>query len=143
MSIKIINSQSCQTLDDWLYYIEQSHPIDKIELGLARVEAVATNGQLQHLPGKKVLIAGTNGKGTTARCIEQLLLAQGATVGVYSSPHLLRFNERLRINGQDVADHYWVAAFAYVEQLRGDIGLTYFEFTTLVAFYLLRQAKLD
>ncbi|CAM3860583.1 bifunctional tetrahydrofolate synthase/dihydrofolate synthase [Rheinheimera salexigens] len=143
MSTTIINSQSCQTLDDWLYYIEQSHPIDKIELGLARVEAVANKGQLQHLPGKKVLIAGTNGKGTTARCIEQLLLAQGATVGVYSSPHLLRFNERLRINGQDVADNDWVAAFAYIEQLRGDIGLTYFEFTTLVSFHLLRQAKLD
>jgi dihydrofolate synthase / folylpolyglutamate synthase len=143
MSTTIINSQSCQSLADWLCYIEQSHPIDKIELGLARVAAVASKGQLQHLPGKKVLIAGTNGKGTTARCIEQLLLAQGATVGVYSSPHLLRFNERLRINGQDLADSAWVDAFAYVEQLRGDIGLTYFEFTTLVSFYLLRQAKLD
>ncbi|MGI5308783.1 bifunctional tetrahydrofolate synthase/dihydrofolate synthase [Rheinheimera sp. WS51] len=143
MSTTTLNSQSCQTLDDWLCYIEQSHPIDKIDLGLARVEAVAAKGQLQDLPGKKVLIAGTNGKGTTACCIEQLLLAQGATVGVYSSPHLLRFNERLRINGQDVADDDWLAAFAFVEQLRGDVGLTYFEFTTLVSFYLLRQAKLD
>lgn len=143
MSTTIINSQSCQTLDDWLYYIEQSHPIDKIELGLARVAAVAKKGQLHHLPGKKVLIAGTNGKGTTARCLELLLLAQGATVGVYNSPHLLHFNERLRINGHDLADSAWVDAFAFVEQLRGDIALTYFEFTTLVSFYLLRQAQPD
>lgn len=143
MSTRILNSQSCQTLDDWLCYIEQSHPIDNIELGLDRVATVASKGQLQQLPGKKVLIAGTNGKGTTARCVEQLLLAQGATVGVYSSPHLLHFNERLRINDKDVPASEWVAAFAYVEQLRGELKLTYFEFTTLVAFYLLRQAKVD
>ena len=113
----------------------------QIELGLERVYAVAARANLQHLPGKKVLIAGTNGKGTTACCIEQLLLAQGKTVGVYSSPHLLQFNERLRINGQDVADADWVSAFAYVEALRQDIALTYFEFTTLVAFRLLQQQQ--
>ena len=113
----------------------------QIELGLDRVYAVAARADLQHLPGKKVLIAGTNGKGTTACCIEQLLLAQGKTVGVYSSPHLLQFNERLRINGQDVADADWVSAFAFVEALRQDIALTYFEFTTLVAFRLLQQQQ--
>ena len=143
MSTAILSSQSCHTLTDWLCYIEQSHPIHRIELGLERVRQVATKGSLQQLPGKKVLIAGTNGKGTTARCIEQILLAQGATVGVYSSPHLLAFNERLRINGLDVSDDAWVSAFHYVEQLRHDIALTYFEFTTLVAFYLLRQAGVD
>ncbi|WP_240223357.1 bifunctional tetrahydrofolate synthase/dihydrofolate synthase [Rheinheimera hassiensis] len=139
----VLNSQSCQSLADWLCYIEQSHPVHQIELGLDRVYAVAARADLQHLPGKKVLIAGTNGKGTTACCIEQLLLAQGKTVGVYSSPHLLQFNERLRINGQDVADADWISAFAFVEALRQDIALTYFEFTTLVAFRLLQQQQPD
>lgn len=141
MSVQDLNSQSCQTLADWLYYIEQSHPIDKIELGLERVQRVAARGDLAALPGKVILIAGTNGKGTTARTLEQLLLAQGHSVGVYSSPHLLHFNERLRVNNQDVADQDWLAAFALVEQLRQDTPLTYFEFTTLVAFAILRQMQ--
>lgn len=143
MSVQPLTSQSCRTLADWLCYIEQSHPIEKIELGLQRVSDVARRGNLAALPGKVVLIAGTNGKGTTARTLEQLLLAQGYRVGVYSSPHLLHFNERLRLNGQDVADNAWVEAFQLVEQLRQDIPLTYFEFTTLVAFAILRAEQPD
>ncbi len=143
MSVQHLSSQSCQSLADWLYYIEQSHPIEQIALGLERVLQVAARGDLAKLPGKVVLIAGTNGKGTTARTLEQLLLAQGHNVGVYSSPHLLHFNERLRINGQDVADADWLAAFRLVEQLRGSIALTYFEFTTLVAFAILREVQPD
>ncbi|MGP9802221.1 bifunctional tetrahydrofolate synthase/dihydrofolate synthase [Rheinheimera sp. NSM] len=143
MSTAILNSQSCHSLADWLCYIEQSHPIHQIELGLERVLRVAQQADLQQLPGKTILIGGTNGKGTTARCLEQLLLAQGFSVGVYSSPHLLHFNERLRLNGSDVADADWVSAFAFIEQLRGDIALTYFEFTTLVAFRLLQQHQVD
>jgi dihydrofolate synthase/folylpolyglutamate synthase len=143
MSVQPLTSQSCHTLADWLCYIEQSHPIEKIELGLQRVSDVARRGNLAALPGKVVLIAGTNGKGTTARTLEQLLLAQGYRVGVYSSPHLLHFNERLRLNGQDVADNAWLAAFQLVEQLRQDTPLTYFEFTTLVAFAILRAEQPD
>lgn len=143
MSVQPLTSQSCHTLADWLCYIEQSHPIEKIELGLQRVIEVASRGNLADLPGKVVLIAGTNGKGTTARTLEQLLQVQGYSVGVYSSPHLLRFNERLRINGVDVADAEWLDAFQLVEQLRQDTALTYFEFTTLVAFAILRHAQPD
>lgn len=143
MSVQPLTSQSCHTLADWLCYIEQSHPIEKIELGLQRVNDVASRGNLAVLPGKVVLIAGTNGKGTTARTLEQLLLAQGYQVGVYSSPHLLHFNERLRLNGQDVADEAWIEAFQLVEQLRQDTPLTYFEFTTLVAFAILRAEQPD
>tara|TARA_R110002126_G_scaffold33382_44_gene104652 strand:+ start:10685 stop:11959 length:1275 start_codon:yes stop_codon:yes gene_type:complete len=136
-------SQSCQSLADWLCYIEHSHPIDKIELGLERVNYVAKQADLALLPGKVLLIAGTNGKGTTARVLEQLLLAQGLRVGVYSSPHLLQFNERLRINNRDVADPLWVEAFNRIEALRGDTALTYFEFTTLAAFSILKQHPVD
>ncbi|MEO3878516.1 bifunctional tetrahydrofolate synthase/dihydrofolate synthase [Rheinheimera fenheensis] len=143
MSTAISASQSCHSLADWLCYIEQSHPIHQIELGLKRVQQVAARANLQLLPGKVIIIGGTNGKGTTARAIEQLLLAQGKRVGVYSSPHLLAFNERLRIDGSDVADAEWVAAFAFVEQLREQTALTYFEFTTLVAFRILQQQQPD
>lgn len=143
MSDTLKLSQSRQSLADWLCYIEQSHPADKIELGLERVSQVAGRAELALLPGKVVLIAGTNGKGSTARTLEQLLLAQGFTVGVYSSPHLLRFNERLRINNQDVADELWVDAFALVEALRADTALTYFEFTTLAAFAVLKRQPVD
>lgn len=136
-------SQSCQTLTDWLCYIEQKHPQHQIELGLGRVLKIAQRADLHLLPGKKILIAGTNGKGTTARTLEQLCTVQGLSVGVYSSPHLLKFNERLRINGEDVADALWCEAFTFIEQLRGDIELTYFEFTTLASFYLLKQQQPD
>jgi len=136
-------SQSSPSLADWLCYIEQKHPQHQIELGLNRIRLVAERAGLQQLPGKKILIAGTNGKGTTARTLEQLLLAQGFSVGVYSSPHLLNFNERLRLNGQDVADPLWLDAFGFVEQLRADTELTYFEFTTLVAFRILCQLQPD
>ncbi len=137
-STALLQSQSCHSLADWLCYIEQSHPIEKIELGLGRVQSVAERAALAQLPGTVILIAGTNGKGTTARTLEQLLLAQGLSVGVYSSPHLLRFNERLRINGADVADELWVEGLKQVESLRADIALTYFEFTTLAAFAILK-----
>lgn len=137
-STALLQSQSCQSLADWLCYIEQSHPIEKIELGLGRVLTVAARADLAQLPGIVILIAGTNGKGTTARTLEQLLLAQGFSVGVYSSPHLLRFNERLRIDGVDVADDLWVEGLRQVESLRADTALTYFEFTTLAAFAILK-----
>ncbi|WP_254795396.1 bifunctional tetrahydrofolate synthase/dihydrofolate synthase [Arsukibacterium indicum] len=138
-----MSSQSCQTLADWLCYIEQSHPIDKIDLGLERVKQVADRADLANLPGKVVLIAGTNGKGSTARILEQLLLAQGFSVGVYSSPHLLRFNERLRLNNYDVDDALWVDAMAEIEALRQDTALTYFEFTTLAALLILKRRPVD
>ncbi len=137
------NGQSCKTLHDWLCYIEQSHPIEKIELGLGRVQQVAEVADLHNLPGKKILIAGTNGKGTTARTLEQLLLVQGYSVAVYTSPHLLRFNERLRLNGQDASDEQWVEGLAQVEAARGNIPLTYFEFTTLAAFAVMKTANVE
>lgn len=139
----ITGVKSERTLDDWLYYLEQQHPVHEIKLGLERVLHVAARADLHLLPGKVVLIAGTNGKGTTARALEVLLLAQGFSVGVYSSPHLLKFNERLRINQHDVTDGDWIAALSFVEQLRAETALTYFEFTTLAAFSILKQQQPD
>ncbi|MDP4985132.1 bifunctional tetrahydrofolate synthase/dihydrofolate synthase [Pseudoalteromonas tunicata] len=136
-----IPSQS-SSLDDWLCYLEGIHPTN-IEMGLTRVTAVAEKMGLLSLKSKIILIAGTNGKGTTARCLEALLLAQNFTVGTYASPHLIKYNERVRLNGQQLDDHYHVAAFAALEKGRGDISMTYFEFGTLGALEIFRHTEPD
>jgi len=134
-----INSQS---LGDWLSYLESIHP-SEIELGLTRVKQVATRlGLLEDL-GHVILVGGTNGKGSTCAYLEQLLLASGKTTGVFSSPHIIRYNERVRINGNELADNFHVQALRFVEQGRGDTSLTYFEFNTLAALYLMKQANVD
>lgn len=132
-----------QSLNDWLFYLEQQHP-SEIELGLARVKQTAEQADIKEFANSKVvLVAGTNGKGTTIRFIESYLLAQGKTVGVYSSPHLFKYNERVRINGQDASDQQHIDSLSYIEEKRQDIPLTYFEFGTLAGLRLLQQSNLD
>lgn len=132
-----------QSLNDWLFYLEQQHP-SEIELGLSRVKKTAEQAGIKTFPNSKVvLVAGTNGKGTTIRFIESYLLAQGKTVGVYSSPHLFKYNERVRINGQDASDEQHIDSLSFIEEKRQDIPLTYFEFGTLAGLRLLQQSNLD
>lgn len=139
MKIAPPNSQS---LNDWLSYLESIHP-SEIELGLARVKAVAIKLGLLEQLGKTILVGGTNGKGSTCAYIEQLLLAAGKTTGVFSSPHLIVYNERLRINGEQLPDEQHVEAIQFIDQGRGDTSLTYFEFNTLAALYLMKKAAVD
>ncbi|AZZ91719.1 bifunctional tetrahydrofolate synthase/dihydrofolate synthase [Hahella sp. KA22] len=130
-------------LSDWLDYVSQLHT-QVIEMGLDRVNDVFRRlCRNARLAKTVVTLAGTNGKGSTLAAVEALALAAGKTVGAYTSPHILRFNERVRINGVDVSDEALEAAFAAVETARGQTALTYFEFTTLVGFYLFQQARLD
>ena len=136
-----IPSQS-SSLDDWLFYLESVHPAN-IEMGLERVATVANNIGLLNTSSKIILIGGTNGKGTTARCLESLLLAQGYSVGTYASPHLIRYNERVRINGQELDDQYHVDAFNMLEQGRGRTPLTYFEYGTLGALAIFKRFEVD
>ena len=136
-----IPSQSSR-LDDWLCYLEQIHPAN-IEMGLERVQNVADKMGLVHTPSKVILIAGTNGKGNTAQCLEKLLLSQGYSVGTYASPHLIRYNERVRINGAELDDQYHVDAFNSLEQGRGDVPLTYFEYGTLAALAIFKREAVD
>ena len=136
-----IPSQS-SSLDDWLFYLESVHPAN-IEMGLERVATVANNIGLLNTSSKIILIGGTNGKGTTARCLESLLLAQGYSVGTYASPHLIRYNERVRINGQELDDQYHVDAFNMLEQGRGSTPLTYFEYGTLGALAIFKRFEVD
>lgn len=133
---------SLNTLDDWLAYIERQHPRN-IALGLDRVRVVATAMGLGKPAAQVITVGGTNGKGSTVAFIEAIARAAGWRVGAYTSPHLLRYNERVRIDGDDVADEPLIEAFAAVERARGDTALTYFEFGTLAALHLFERAQLD
>jgi dihydrofolate synthase / folylpolyglutamate synthase len=137
--------QNLTTLDDWLAYAERLHP-KSIELGLARVKAVAERMGLK-FDCPIITVAGTNGKGSTCAMLEAILLEAGYRTGVYTSPHLVDFEERCRVRGEIVNATNLVANFARVESARcqnGDeISLTYFEFTTLAILQLLADAQLD
>lgn len=130
------------SLPEWLSYIQTLHP-KAIALGLERVEDVAKKLGVMTLPCPVVTIGGTNGKGSCVAFLEAIFQAQGYKVGAYTSPHLLKFNERIRMAGQEVMDAHLINAFVEVEQARGKVDLTYFEFTTLAALWLFQQAKLD
>jgi len=129
------------TLAEWLAYLETLHP-KTIALGLERVESVAS--RLNVVPVCPVItVAGTNGKGSTCALLEQMLLADGYRVAMYTSPHLLRYNERVRIDGVEASDAALRDAFAAVEAVRAGTPLTYFEFGTLGALWLFARQKLD
>ncbi|CRX70544.1 unnamed protein product [Stenotrophomonas maltophilia] len=112
-------------------------------MGLERVRAVATAMGLGAPAKRTIVVGGTNGKGSTVAFIEAIARAAGWKVGAYTSPHLLRYNERVRIDGQDVDDAALVAAFSAVEAARGETTLTYFEYGTLAALQLFADAGLD
>ena len=131
-----------QSLADWLCYLEQIHPTT-IDLGLSRVGVVADRLQLRKMPAPVVTVGGTNGKGTTCALLEAIYREAGLKVAVYSSPHLLRYNERVRIDGLDVSDEWLCRAFAEVEAAREGISLTFFEFGTLAALWIFAQQKPD
>ncbi|AKS17201.1 bifunctional tetrahydrofolate synthase/dihydrofolate synthase [Xanthomonas campestris] len=130
------------TLSDWLAYIEQQHP-SAIAMGLERVREVAARLQIEAPATHVIVVGGTNGKGSTVAFIEAIGRAAGWKVGAYTSPHLLRYNERVRIDGVEASDAQLVAAFVAVEAARGDTALTYFEFGTLAALWLLQQSELE
>lgn len=134
-------------LDTMLDEIEQRHP-KKIDMGLERVRAVRQRAEL-HFDCPVVLVAGTNGKGSTCAFIESMALAAGYRVGVYSSPHLVRFEERCRINGAPVAAQDFLDAFAALDTARmgsdaeAAISMSYFEYSTLGAAWIMQRAGLD
>jgi dihydrofolate synthase/folylpolyglutamate synthase len=131
-------------LAGWLAHIEALHPRGSagIELGLDRVqEASRRLGQRKWCP--VILVGGTNGKGSTCAMLERILLAAGYRVGLYTSPHLLAYNERIRVDGRPAGDDSLCKAFARVEQARRDLALTYFEFSTLAAWEVFAAAGPD
>lgn len=129
------------TLADWLSKLETLHS-KAIDLGLERVTQVKERLGID-FTCPVITVGGTNGKGSTCAMLESILLQAGYRVGLYTSPHLLDFNERARINGEPVSDSALVEQFAEVEAKRGDVSLTYFEFTTLAILRLFMQEQLD
>ena len=124
----------------WLERLEQLHP-SAIDLGLARCGEVARRLELLDTTVTSITVAGTNGKGSTVAVMEAILCARGERVGAFTSPHLVRYNERIRVEGTEVSDALIVEAFEAIEKARSDISLTYFEFNTLAALWIFK--KLD
>jgi dihydrofolate synthase/folylpolyglutamate synthase len=151
-----VSKENSLSLSNWLTKLEQLHPTE-IELGLDRSQSVysslrkkyteenidttfvSTTGCARQI----IIVGGTNGKGSTVATLEKALLSKGFSVGVYSSPHLHKYNERVRLNGVDVSDKRLVESFENVEQARGQISLTYFEFGTLAALDIFHHQDLD
>ncbi len=139
------HSKDCKDLNKWLCYLETLHNTE-IDLGLSRIGQVAKRLNIDFSFARVITVAGTNGKGTTCAFLENALLEESIdrqvlSVAVYSSPHIERFNERLRINKADVNDQAFITAFEQIELARADISLSYYEFTTLAAFLILMALK--
>lgn len=130
------------SLDSWLEYIASVHP-QEIELGLDRIRRVATRMQIHRPAPLVVTVAGTNGKGSCVACMESILIHAGYKVAAYTSPHLHRFNERVRLQGQAVNDEALCDALRLVEEHRSPDSLSYFEFSTLAALWIFQQSDSD
>ena len=131
-----------RSLDEWLALQEAAHP-KSIDLGLTRVAAVARRLGLERPSSPVITVGGTNGKGSTVAHLEALLLAAGRSVGLFTSPHFLRYNERIRIEGAEADDASLIEAFECIEAARGDTTLTFFEYNTLAALYLFAQRRVE
>ena len=131
-----------RTLEQWLEYQLRTHP-QQIAMGLERVADVARRLELSRPARHVVTVAGTNGKGSTVAFLEAIARAASLRVGAFTSPHLLRYNERVRVDGREAGDATLVAAFEAIEAARGEIPLTYFEFGTLAALWVFAQSRLD
>lgn len=128
---------SDSSLNQWLSYLEQLHS-QEIDLGLERIRQVASRLDIDW-DGIKIVVGGTNGKGSTCAMLESIYLAAGYQVGLYTSPHLIHFNERIRLNGTQATDEQIVSQLARIEESRGEISLSYFEYTTLAAILLFKE----
>ncbi len=137
----LVSPKATDSLETWLSYLEKSH-FKPIDMGLERIREVAEGLDLLKPAPYVITVAGTNGKGSTCRLLETALVKAGLKVGVYSSPHLIHYNERVRIQGQAVGNADLIATFDYIEQHKS-ASLTYFEFGTLAALDLFRKAKVD
>ena len=139
--MSLLTQMPAKTLEAWLEHLEHAHS-KPIDLSLERAAEVAARMGLRPA-GKILTVAGTNGKGSTVATVNALLRAQGVQVGVFTSPHILTFNERIVVNDELACDNAIVEAFDAIEQARGDISLTYYEFSALAAAVIFQNAGLD
>jgi dihydrofolate synthase/folylpolyglutamate synthase len=131
-----------RSLAEWLRWQQELH-VHWMDLGLERVLGVATRLAVARPPGPVLTVAGTNGKGSTCALLERLLLELGLRVGTYTSPHLVRYNERIRLGGEPAGDGQIVEAFERIEAARGDTTLTVFEFGTLAALLTFEASRCE
>ena len=139
--MRLRQSQTMKTLQEWLDFCEQLHPVT-IDMGLDRVRQVAARLDLR-FDCPVITVAGTNGKGSTCAMLEAILLQAGYRTGVYTSPHLVHFEERCRLSGSSATPEALAEAFAAVEAVRAEVSLTYFEFSTLAILWLMSRSSLD
>ncbi len=131
-----------KNVTEWTNYIEKIHP-KNMELELDRIKSIGKKLGLTRFNCPVLTVGGTNGKGSCVKLIESIASMNNYRIGVYTSPHLLNFNERIKINNREVSDSQLITAFEFIEAGRKDIPLTFFEFTTLAALWLFKQIDLD
>jgi dihydrofolate synthase/folylpolyglutamate synthase len=131
-----------RTLAEWLALQESVHP-KTIDMGLARVSSVARTLGVDKPTSKVITVGGTNGKGSTVAHLDAFLRAAGASTGMFTSPHFLRYNERIRVDGVEVGDAELVDAFERIEAARGSTTLTFFEFNALAALVIFADRRVD
>ena len=130
------------TVNEWLEWQQTVHPLN-IDFKLERILTVYEKLGVPKVAKKIITVAGTNGKGSTVSFLENILCNNRLNVGTFTSPHILKYNERIKINGKDIDDESLLNVFELIDQKRGKTTLTYFEFATLSAFYLFSKADLD
>ena len=130
------------TVDEWLEWQQTVHPLN-IDFKLERILSVYNKLKISKIANKVITVAGTNGKGSTVSFLESILKKNNYKVGSFTSPHILKYNERIKINGQEIDDKSLLNVFELIDKKREDTTLTYFEFATLSAFYLFSQRDLD
>lgn len=130
------------SLNSWLEHIQSLGP-KEIELGLERISPIYEKLIRPFIKSKTIVVGGTNGKGTTVEFLSQLLISKKRSVGTFTSPHLFNFNERIKVNGQAVPERYIINSFKLIEENRGSVQLTYFDFSTLAALLIFNEFKVD
>jgi dihydrofolate synthase / folylpolyglutamate synthase len=138
----LMKPSSASSLSEWLVYLETRH-LNTIQLGLSRVRAMAEVLDILAWDAVVITVAGTNGKGSTIAALDAIYTAAGFCVATYTSPHLLVFNERIHVNQQSISDADLVRAFTLISDVSGSDALTYFEMTTLAAFWYFKRTSPD
>ena len=129
-------------LQEWLDWQQTLHP-QNIDFKLERIKSVYEKLNIKSVADKVIIVAGTNGKGSTVAILESILFENKFSVGTFTSPHIKRYNERIKINKEEVTSAELIESFKVIDKLRGETTLTYFEFATLTAFYLFSKKNLD
>ncbi len=131
-----------RSLNDWLDWQQKLHP-KNIDFKIERIKSVYKKLKIDRIAKKIIIVAGTNGKGSTVAILESLLHESKYKVGSFTSPHIVEYNERIKISKNSIDDNRIIEAFKFINNVRGDTTLTYFEFATLAAFYIFSRSNLD